>query len=76
MRARKLSTEGRREIEDVARARYVLPTDKELERKHGVSRAYIWKLMKAVREKLVGESIVSRETNMRDNPTPPVGRSP
>ena len=44
--------ELRRDVEAIAIARDAIPCDKDLERRYGVSRAYIWKLMKAARQRL------------------------
>lgn len=48
----KLSDDGLAEIESVAAARWSIPSDKELARRHRVSISRIQQLMAAVRDRL------------------------
>lgn len=50
---RKLTVEGRAEIEAKALAESQFPTDKELAAKYGISRSLISQIKRAIRDKLV-----------------------
>ena len=58
MRHRKLTEEGRLKIEAVARARFALPTDKELALENDVSEGYIRQLMWQARRLLAKSQLL------------------
>ena len=61
VRPRAISPQGWAQIEEVARTRAKLPTDRELATTHGVSRRRIQQIMKAAREVLLLNPVVPRE---------------
>lgn len=54
MRPRRLPAAGRAEIESVAAKRAEIPSDKDLAHRWNISRAWVQRLMKEARTKLVG----------------------
>lgn len=54
-------------IENAARARWIIPTDKSLAERTGMSINYVKKLMRELRRQLVPISVVSNETTLNNN---------